>query len=407
MRANDEGHSYTFAGWDKDFSNIVENITVTALYKAIANKYTVEFVDHNGKILSTQTVEYGKSATAPEDPERPEDVNYKYTFTGWDKSFSKITADTTITAVYEATEQVYYVFGDFNNWEAENVMSKGENGVYTVIITLDAGTYSYNAANLDETKVWPSGSTQSITLDEQCYVTFVLNTAESTLTATAEPVIKRYTVTFEDYDGTVLSTQTVKEGEAAVAPAEPQRDADGQYAYIFAGWDADFSVITSDTVVTAQYRAQLIEFEVKFVDFDGSELSTQTIAYGEAAIAPSDPERAADAQYTYIFAGWDKAFDNITSDLTVTAKYVKTVNTYTVLFVGLNNQLIDLQTVKYGNEAKAPEAPVVDGYTFTIDDSRTEKYRHYYQGLSGKRYGRENQCGLAFRLYCNGYFCFP
>ncbi len=57
-----------------------------------------------------------------------------------------------------------------------------------------------------------------------------------------------YTVVFEDYDGTVLSTQTVMGGEAAIPPEAPVRE-----GYIFAGWNKSYSSINSSTTITATY----------------------------------------------------------------------------------------------------------------------------------------------------------
>ncbi len=57
-----------------------------------------------------------------------------------------------------------------------------------------------------------------------------------------------YTVTFRDWDGTVLKSEEVPEGGAATAPAQPTRT-----GYTFAGWDVGFGVITSDLTVTATY----------------------------------------------------------------------------------------------------------------------------------------------------------
>ena len=74
----------------------------------------------------------------------------------------------------------------------------------------------------------------------------------STSAEEPDPGAVYYTVTFQDWDGTVLKTQRVKEGESATAPANPTRP-----LYTFIGWDVDFSVITSDLIVTAQYEAYI------------------------------------------------------------------------------------------------------------------------------------------------------
>jgi len=58
--------------------------------------FTVTFVDGQGKTLKTEEVASGKAATAPADP-----TGDGYTFKGWDKDFSKVTEDMTVTALWE------------------------------------------------------------------------------------------------------------------------------------------------------------------------------------------------------------------------------------------------------------------------------------------------------------------
>ncbi|MGI6752057.1 MAG: X2-like carbohydrate binding domain-containing protein [Anaerovoracaceae bacterium] len=65
--------------------------------------------------------------------------------------------------------------------------------------------------------------------------------------------IPKYTVTFVSYDDTVLDTQTVEHGSDATAPADPIRD-----GYIFTGWDTDFSNVTSNLTVKAQWEAEVL-----------------------------------------------------------------------------------------------------------------------------------------------------
>jgi uncharacterized repeat protein (TIGR02543 family) len=60
-----------------------------------------------------------------------------------------------------------------------------------------------------------------------------------------------YTVTFQDYNGTVLKTETVKHGGKARAPVDPTRS-----GYVFSGWDKDFTNVTTDLEVTALYTRQ-------------------------------------------------------------------------------------------------------------------------------------------------------
>ena len=120
-----------------------------------------------------------------------------------------------------------------------------------------------------------------------------------------------YTVTFKDWNGTVLKTQQVQYGGAATAPANPTRT-----GYTFTGWDKAFNNVTANLVVTAQYSINT--YTVTFKDWNGTVLKTQQVQYGGAATAPANPTRTG-----YTFTGWDKAFTNVTANLVVTAQYVQ------------------------------------------------------------------------------------
>ena len=58
------------------------------------------------------------------------------------------------------------------------------------------------------------------------------------ITAVASYIRNGYTVTFVDYDGTVLGTDGVLYGEAAQAPEDPERE-----GYMFTGWDRPFDEV--------------------------------------------------------------------------------------------------------------------------------------------------------------------
>ena len=90
---------YVFKGWDKDFTSVKENLVVTSIYEEIkeGETYTVTFVDGlTQEIISTVEVEAGKSAVAPEAP-----VHEGYRFVGFDKEFTNVQENITVTLMYE------------------------------------------------------------------------------------------------------------------------------------------------------------------------------------------------------------------------------------------------------------------------------------------------------------------
>ena len=101
-------YTYEFTGWDQDFSNITDNLTVNATYRENARTYKVTFMN-DGVVYNEQEVEYGKSAVAPTNPTKPATKQYTYEFTGWDKDFSNITDDLTVNAKFKQTTNKYTV----------------------------------------------------------------------------------------------------------------------------------------------------------------------------------------------------------------------------------------------------------------------------------------------------------
>ena len=85
---------YDFKAWDKEFTNVKNNLVVNAVLEI--KKFTVKFMK-DSTVVKTEEVEYGKAATAPEAPSKT-----GYDFKEWDKEFSNITADLTVNAVFTA-----------------------------------------------------------------------------------------------------------------------------------------------------------------------------------------------------------------------------------------------------------------------------------------------------------------
>jgi hypothetical protein len=324
--ANPSRIGYTFIGWDKYFNKVIADIVVTAKYKI--NTYTVIFKDYNGVVLKTQCVNYGESATAPT-------VSNKqgYTFSGWNKSFDKVTSDLIVTAQYKVA--TYTV--TFKDYDGTVLNTQVVNYGCGAAAPTDPIRKGYTFTGWDK-------SFNKITSDTVVTATYKVNS---------------YNVTFKDYDGTVLNTESVIYEDAATAPVEPKRE-----GYTFSGWDKDYSKITEDTVVTAQYKINT--YTVTFVDHGGKEITEVKVNHGDTAQAPTDPTRAG-----YTFINWDKQLTNIIENTTVTAQY--TASSYTVIFKGEDGKELKKETVKYEEAVTAPEAPNKVGYTFIGWDKTFDK----------------------------------
>lgn len=155
--------------------------------------------------------------------------------------------------------------------------------------------------------------------------------------------INSYTVTFMD-GKTVLKTEKVQHGSAATAPKVSEKD-----GKTFKGWDKDFSNVTSDLTINAVYDVDT--FTVTFKDGE-KVLETQTVEYEAAATAP-DIARLSPPEGMH-FAKWDKDFSKVTEDIEVSAVYE--INFYTVIFKN-GETTLKIEKVKHGDSATPPNNP--------------------------------------------------
>ena len=123
--------------------------------------------------------------------------------------------------------------------------------------------------------------------------------------------------------------------------------------YTFTGWDKSFTNITANTDIHAQYTIKT--YTVRFLDWDNTVLNTQTINHGDSATPPANPSRVG-----YDFSGWEGTYTNITSDVDIKATY--TIKTYTVRFLDWNDTVLDTQTINHGSNATPPPYPTRNGY---------------------------------------------
>jgi uncharacterized repeat protein (TIGR02543 family) len=346
---------YTFDGWFEDetlntpfkFDTVIlRNMTLYA--KWTINSYTITFDFGNGTDDYTFTANYGADIDFPEEP-----VKTGHEFGGWfideaatdDFQATKMQAEN--LTVYAYWIPIVYTVNFYLDSESETPsyteeVSYGNDVLNPPTIPLVTGM---NGA-------WSEDLT-NITSDLEVYINYTK---------------KVFTITFQDYEGNTYHTMNLEYGDEITPPSTPSREGHdfiGYYSPLLEQ-NIDLSTYTVESNLTLIDTYQIQTFTVKFFGGeDGSLLgSIQYIDYGSSANAPtSGYERSG-----YTFAGWDKDFDNVTSDLNVYAEY--TINQYTLTLNGNGGVFSDdsstlLITADYNELISATEIPVKDGFVFT------------------------------------------
>ena len=354
-RAADAQYTYTFKSWTPEVKTVTGDAVYTAVYDKAVNKYTVTWKNDDGSVLRTdKNVEYGKMPSYGANPTKAADAQYTYTFKSWTPEVKAVTGNAVYTAVYEKTVNKYTV-----TWKNDDgsVLRTDKNVEYGTMPNY--GANPTKAADAQYTYTFKGWTPKVKTV-----------TGNAVYTAVYEKAVNKYTVTWKNYDGSVLRTdKNVEYGTMPNYGANPTKAADAQYTYTFKGWTPKIETVTGDAVYTAVYDKAVNKYTIKWVNWDDSEVRTDTeVAYGTELEAPANPTREADAEYTYTFAGWTPEVETVTGDATYQATYTKEANTYTLTYDldggEWENDTTYTYPKKYNEEVEVKADPTKEGYTF-------------------------------------------
>ena len=117
-----------------------------------------------------------------------------------------------------------------------------------------------------------------------------------------------YTITWKNYDGTVLEVDhDVEEGTMPeYNGSTPVKPAEAHYFYTFIGWTPEVVVVSADAVYTATFTGVVnthkLSWDAAGGTLSGNYTSGDAIAYGTVIIAPNATREG------YNFSGWNPAF---------------------------------------------------------------------------------------------------
>ena len=315
-----------FTGWDKPYTTITEDVNITAIYGEDIKVWTVTYKNWDGSSLGSEPVNDGEAATGVEVArEGYTFVKWRDYFSGDDVDMQHITANITVEPVF--TETLYTVTYRVNGVETYTVQAVHGLPASSIYYPLGTPTKEPTEALVYTFAYW-TPDVETITEDVTFEAVFV-------------PAPRKYTITFQNWDHTLLSEQQVVYGNAAVAPSVPARD-----GYFFDGWDRGFDVTLADMTVTAVFRLPG-KYTISWLNDDAS-LIEQTVVAEGVVPTHADPTKQATAEFTYTFAGWTPTIVAVTADATYTATYNETVNKYTITATAENGTVQGTGEYDYG-----------------------------------------------------------
>lgn len=156
---------------------------------------------------------------------------------------------------------------------------------------------------------------------------------------------KRYTITWQNWDGTPVPTSggenggELEEGKtvsysvpygtmAEFLGSNPTRDADIDYTYDFTGWTPALGKVTSDVTYTATYERKSRKYTITFCNEGGSVIERQFLTHNEMPVCENTPTKIGH------HLQWSPAIAAVTGDITYTATWLEEKpTTYEVRFV--------------------------------------------------------------------------
>ena len=261
-KTDDELYSYTFAGWIPEITAVTADATYTAQYDVtplVQDESTIATIDLSTAITTSSSnctvewtitdnelnVEYttpsawkvvGVEFPLPENIEEIINISFEYYGNGenivlypylrdsekkrWTKSdyFINLKKTEWLSVTTYLPDKLLWDNADY---------AYGERPFTKIGFAANPGTDGSGSFNVRNVKIEYIAKAQAAT----------------------------YTVTFVNWDGTVLQTEEVEEGAYPTAPANPSKPETGEYTYSFNGWSPEIVVVTEPATYTATYTA--------------------------------------------------------------------------------------------------------------------------------------------------------
>ena len=219
------------------------------------NTYTIKFEDYNGSILGEEKEYlYGQTIEVPEDPTRPEDETYTYTFAGWDKEITEANENRVYVATYTATYREYVV--TFKQDNGNEINSRNYHYGDTIIVPENPEKESTieHAYEFIGWKLIKEGTAEDNIIEDTSNLT-VTGNAEYIATYREEDIRYNFIYYNDDGEEVVARIDGYTFGNKLEIPTSATKEPTDTIKYTFKSWDMIGMEDISKTEKTVKFKA--------------------------------------------------------------------------------------------------------------------------------------------------------
>ena len=219
------------------------------------NTYTIKFEDYNGSILGEEKeYRYGQTIEVPEDPTRPEDETYTYTFAGWDKEITEANENRVYVATYTATYREYVV--TFKQDNGNEINSRNYHYGDTIIVPENPEKESTieHAYEFIGWKLIKEGTAEDNIIEDTSNLT-VTGNAEYIATYREEDIRYNFIYYNDDGEEVVARIDGYTFGNKLEIPTSATKEPTDTIKYTFESWDMIGMEDISKTEKTVKFKA--------------------------------------------------------------------------------------------------------------------------------------------------------
>ena len=365
-------YTYDFTGWSPELGKVTSNVTYTATYREQPRKYAIIFTNEGGDEIERHLLTHNEVPVCENVP-----TKIGHTLV-WDPAIAAVTGDATYRATWEENPPTEYAitFYDYNG--TTKLKPTGED-LYMVAV-----------GALPEAPANPSGKPGT---NEFTYVfdhwspalEEVSATSIKSYTAVYREVAKKYTVIFQNEDGSEIERHEYSYGETPVCSATPTKENTPEWTYQLI-WDPQIQTVMGDATYKADFET--LKQKNKYTVTLRSNIPAActftsgagTYDYGTViTITRSDNEGYTFVNWTDGETGAEVAMlpTSVTNDISLVANFTIDDPDYTISWMSEDGT----ETLKeVGQKAgttttytgAVPTKPDGGGYTYTFDGWTTE-----------------------------------